>query len=423
MPSTGLYQLTGAGHVDHGKSTLMGRLLYDLKFVNEQTMRKYQKESDQIGKGSFALAWVMDATSDERARGITVDTATKFFETDTTRFTILDAPGHQDFIPNMIAGASQADFAVLVIDAGVNSFESGLRGQTKEHALLVRSMGVQRLIVAVNKMDRVEWSEERFTEIQTQATTFLTSANFSPSQVTFVPCAGLSGQNILTPAASPNAAWYTGPTLVQALDSIETAASNARSKPLLLVISDVFPTTASSNSTSIAGRLEAGSIQAGDTILLQPAGETATVKSIEVDDNPVDWAIAGQIITLNLVDVDSAHIRRGDVASDPKHPLRTTNRFTVKILTFEHVLPMFVDVLRGRMQVPGKVADLVATLDKATGRPIGKRKPRVLQPGVAARVVIEVEREVPIADGWRVVLRAEGRSVAAGLVETEDKTL
>jgi elongation factor 1 alpha-like protein len=271
----------------------------------------------------------------------------------------------------------------------------------------------------VNKMDRVDWSEERFNDIQQQTTTFLTSANFSPSQITFVPCAGLSGDNILNRASSPNASWYTGPTLVQVLDSVETAASNARSKPLLLVISDVFSNATSSNSTSIAGRLEAGSIQSGDQILLQPAGETATVRSIDVDDNPVDWAVSGQIVTLNIVDVDTAHIHRGDVASDPKFPLRTTNRFTVKILTFEHVLPMFVDVLRGRMQVPGKVAELVAILDKATGRPIGKRKPRVLQPGVAARVVLEVEREVPIADGWRVVLRTEGRSIAAGLVESE----
>lgn len=407
------------GHVDHGKSTLMGRLLYDLKFVNEQTMRKFKKESEEIGKASFALAWVMDSTSDERSRGITVDTATKSFETEKTKFTILDAPGHLDFIPNMIAGASQADFAVLVIDAGINGFESGLKGQTKEHALLVRSMGVQRLVVAVNKMDRVDWSEERYNKIQEQTIAFLTAANFSSSQITFVPCAGLSGDNILTPISSPDGSWYAGPTLVEALDSIETAASGSRSKPLLLVTSDVFPNPTSANSTSIAGRLEAGSVQNGDRVLLQPANEIATVKSIDVDESPVDWAVAGQIITLNLVDVDASHIRRGDVASHPDHPLKTTSQLTLKILTFEHIMPTYMDMLRGRLQVSGRISELIATLDKTTGRAVGKKNPRVLQPGVAARVVLSLDREIPIAEGWRVVLRTEGRTIAAGLVENE----
>src|SRR4051794_39639196 len=203
------------GHVDHGKSTLMGRLLYDLKVVDQRSLDKLRKEAENIGKSSFALAWVMDQTSEERSRGITVDIATNHFETKRTRFTILDAPGHRDFVPNMIAGASQADFAVLVIDASTGNFESGLKGQTKEHALLVRSMGVQRIIVAVNKMDSAEWSKDRFDEIEQQMSAFLTAAGFQPKNVSFIPCSGLQGDNILRRSSEAKSSWYTGHTLVE----------------------------------------------------------------------------------------------------------------------------------------------------------------------------------------------------------------
>jgi len=173
----------------------MGRLLYDLKVVDKRTIDKYRKEAEAMGKSSFALAWVLDQGTEERSRGVTIDIATNKFETEKTAFTILDAPGHRDFIPNMIAGASQADFAVLVIDASTGSFESGLKGQTKEHALLVRSMGVQRLIIAVNKLDTVFWSQDRFDEISQQVSAFLTNAGFLPKNITYIPLSGLLGDN------------------------------------------------------------------------------------------------------------------------------------------------------------------------------------------------------------------------------------
>ncbi|KAF2741860.1 hypothetical protein M011DRAFT_472753 [Sporormia fimetaria CBS 119925] len=402
------------GHVDHGKSTLMGRLLFDLNVIDQRSIDKLRKEAETIGKSSFALAWVMDQTSEERNRGVTVDIATNHFETEKTRFTILDAPGHKDFIPNMIAGASQADFAVLVIDASINSFESGLRGQTKEHALLVRSLGVQRLIVAVNKMDTISWSQSRFEEISQAMSTFLTTANFSSKGITFVPCAGLTGENVVRKVQTSDASWYTGPSLIEALDASEPGKRHIE-KPLRLTISDVFKGGVIAP-ISISGRIEAGSVQVGDAILAMPANETATVKMIEVENKPVDWAIAGQIPTLHLTDIDPIHLRSGDIVCTPKDPVKLINTFTCKILAFEHVLPSSVDVFRGRLHTEGKISALLARLDKATGE-IVKKKPRVVKPGEVSRVTVVLEKELPLEVGTRVVLREGGNTVAAGLLE------
>jgi len=393
----------------------MGRLLYDLKVVNQRSVDKLRKEAENIGKSSFALAWVMDSTSEERARGVTVDIATNYFETEKTRFTILDAPGHRDFIPNMIAGASQADFAVLVIDASTNAFEAGLRGQTKEHALLVRSMGIARLIIAVNKMDTAGWAQARFEEITQQTSAFLAAAGFQTKNVAFVPCAGLTGENVVTKPEASVMPWYKGRTLVGELDASEPTA-RAIVDPLRLTISDVFRGGVT-NPLSISGRLEAGSVQVGDALLAQPAGESGTVKGIEVDGVPVDWAVAGQIATLHLADIDSVHLRLGDIVCDPaRRPLKNIKTFTAKVLAFEHLTPMWVDVHRGRLHTPARVTQLVAVLDKASGA-VERKKVRVVQPGSIARIRVELERAMPLEAPNRVVLRAEGSTVAAGLLE------
>jgi elongation factor 1 alpha-like protein len=240
----------------------MGRLLYDLKVVDQRSIDKLQKEADTIGKSSFALAWIMDETSEERSRGITVDIATNYFETDRTRFTILDAPGHKDFIPNMISGSSQADFPVLVIDASTNSFEAGLKGQTKEHILIARSMGMQHIIVAVNKMDTISWSKPRFDEISKRMTAFLTEASYRDNRIMFIPLAGLTGENVIKKVEHPAADWYTGETLLEALERIELPSRNLQ-KPLRLSVADVFRGDMRSP-LSIAGRIESGTLQVGD---------------------------------------------------------------------------------------------------------------------------------------------------------------
>ncbi|KAJ5993837.1 Translation elongation/initiation factor/Ribosomal beta-barrel [Penicillium sp. IBT 35674x] len=402
------------GHVDAGKSTLMGRLLADQGAIDQRTLDKYRKEAEKIGKGSFALAWVLDQGSEERARGVTIDIATNQFETDTTAFTIVDAPGHRDFVPNMIAGASQADFAVLVIDSSVGKFESGLKGQTKEHALLVRSMGVQKIVVAVNKMDTVQWDKSRFEEIQQQISSFLTTAGFQEKNISFVPCSGVLGDNISRRSEDPHASWYAGQTLIEELETSEPS-THALDKPLRMTIGDVFRGGVQ-NPISISGRLDAGSLQVGDQILTMPSGETALIRSLEVDGQTSDWAVAGQNVVLNLANIDPAHLRSGDVVCRSSSPIPTITSFTTKVLAFEHLMPMLVDVHRGRLHVPGRISKLVATLDKASGAPI-KKRPKIVAPGTVARVVVEMDTAVPLEAPTRIVLRTGGSTVAAGLLE------
>ncbi|XXG95976.1 hypothetical protein Hte_002253 [Hypoxylon texense] len=401
------------GHVDAGKSTLMGRLLLDLNVVDQRTIQKYRKEAESIGKSSFALAWVLDQRSEERSRGVTIDIATNKFETDATSFTILDAPGHRDFIPNMIAGASQADFAILVVDATTGAFEAGLKGQTREHSLLLRSMGVSRIIVAINKLDTVGWSQARFDEISQQVSGFLSATGFQLKNVSFVPVSGLLGDNIVKRSTDAAAGWYEGKTLVEELESSEPMA-RALHKPLRLTISEVYRSTQSP--LTVSGRIDAGSLQAGDALLVQPSGEKAYVKSLELDQEPVDWAVAGQNVVIHLSNIDPIHVRVGDIICDTKQPIACIDTFTVKILAFDILMPMQVDVHRGRLHAAGQIVEMPAVLDKVKGT-VTKKKPRIVKPGSVARVVVRMGTKVPLEAGQRVVLRSGGETVAAGLLE------
>lgn len=391
----------------------MGRLLLDLGVVDERTVDRLRKEAEKIGKSSFALAWVLDQRTEERARGVTIDIATNRFETDTTVFTILDAPGHRDFIPNMIAGASQADFAILVIDAGVGAFESGLKGQTREHSLLIRSLGVSRIIVAVNKLDTVEWSKERFDEISHQVTGFLAATGFQPKNISFVPVSGLNGDNLVRRSADPAASWYQGPTIVEELESSEPT-TRALTKPLRMGISEVFKTMQSP--ATVSGRVDAGSLQVGDALLVQPSGEKAYVKSMLLDEEPVDWAVAGQNVVLHLSNIDPIHVRVGDIICDPAQPILCLDTFTLKALAFDFLMPMPVDVHRGRIHAAGTIESISALLDKTTGT-VTKKKPKIVKPASVARLVVKLSTKLPLEAGQRVVLRSGGETVAAGLLE------
>jgi len=401
------------GHVDAGKSTLMGRLLLELKFVDKQTVEKYRRQAEKIGKQSFELAWVMDQTQEERDRGVTMDIATNHFETEKTKYTILDAPGHRDFIPNMIAGASQADFAILVIDAGEGAFEKGLKGQTYEHVLLLRSIGIHRIIVAVNKMDTIGWSKDRFDEICQQVTGFLQGKRFLLKNISFVPIAGFDGSNVTCAPRQKEAVWYRGSTLLEQLDSVEPAPRSLNG-PFRMAISEIWKSHL--GKATMSGRLAKGTIQVGDAIILQPSGESGYIKSLMADNELREWAVAGENVSITVVGIDLDNVKAGDYACSAEKPLECGTGFTMKAMAFDHLMPMLIDLHRGRLHSAGKVTELAALLDISTGE-IVKSRPKVVKPGEVARVRVSLTHKVPLEAGQRVVIRSDGETIAAGVVE------
>jgi elongation factor 1 alpha-like protein len=408
------------GHVDHGKSTLMGRLLLDTGAVPQRDIDKYRKEATEKGKGSFALAWVMDTSSDERERGVTVDIAQHFFSTDRADFAILDAPGHRDFVPNMIGGAAMADLGVLVVDA--NQLESGLRGQTKEHVLLARAVGLERMIVAVNKMDGTtpEWNQGVFEEVSGEVRKLLLATGFEEENIKVVPCSGLSGENV---AKASKAAWVAEScgTLTSKLESMAATvhtSEEAVKGPLRMQITDIFRGGVQ-NPFSVSGRLASGNVQAGDSIQVQPRGEQAIVKSIEVSNEPRDYAVAGQLATLHLDSSDmeslERNLRAGDTLCSASKPVSVVKDFEATIDAIGTLLPSAVDVHIGRLHVPGRIAGMSEMREKAGGEVV-KKKPRVVMPGQAVKVKITVEEAVAVEHGSGVVLRTGGETVGRGKV-------
>uniref|UniRef100_A0A452VJF1 HBS1-like protein n=1 Tax=Ursus maritimus TaxID=29073 RepID=A0A452VJF1_URSMA len=385
-----LLNLVVIGHVDAGKSTLMGHMLYLLGNVNKRTMHKYEQESKKAGKASFAYAWVLDETGEERERGVTMDVGMTKFETTTKVITLMDAPGHKDFIPNMITGAAQADVAVLVVDASRGEFEAGFEtgGQTREHGLLVRSLGVTQLAVAVNKMDQVNWQQERFQEITGKLGHFLKQAGFKESDVAFIPTSGLSGENLITRSQSSELTkWYKGLCLLEQIDSFKPPQRSI-DKPFRLCVSDVF-------------------------------------KGITLHDEPVDWAAAGDHVSLTLVGMDIIKINVGCVFCGPKEPIKACTRFRARILIFNIEIPItkgFPVLLHYQtVSEPAVIKRLISVLNKSTGE-VTKKKPKLLTRGQNALVELQTQRPVALElykdfkELGRFMLRYGGATIAAGVV-------
>uniref|UniRef100_A0A8I3W6R2 HBS1-like protein n=1 Tax=Callithrix jacchus TaxID=9483 RepID=A0A8I3W6R2_CALJA len=385
-----LLNLVVIGHVDAGKSTLMGHMLYLLGNVNKRTMHKYEQESKKAGKASFAYAWVLDETGEERERGVTMDVGMTKFETTTKVITLMDAPGHKDFIPNMITGAAQADVAVLVVDASRGEFEAGFEtgGQTREHGLLVRSLGVTQLAVAVNKMDQVNWQQERFQEITGKLGHFLKQAGFKESDVAFIPTSGLSGENLITRSQSSELTkWYKGLCLLEQIDSFKPPQRSI-DKPFRLCVSDVF-------------------------------------KGITLHDEPVDWAAAGDHVSLTLVGMDIIKINVGCVFCGPKEPIKACTRFRARILIFNIEIPItkgFPVLLHYQtVSEPAVIKRLISVLNKSTGE-VTKKKPKFLTKGQNALVELQTQRPIALElykdfkELGRFMLRYGGSTIAAGVV-------
>ncbi|GFT52653.1 HBS1-like protein [Nephila pilipes] len=420
-----LINLVVIGHVDAGKSTLMGHLLYDIGNVSQRNMHKFERDSKKLGKGSFMYAWVLDETPEERNRGITMDVAFSSFETPHKAVTLLDAPGHKDFIPNMITGAAQADVAVLVVDSTKGEFETGFEsgGQTREHTMLIRSLGVSELAIAVNKMDNVGWCKERFHDIKTKMSTFLKQVGFKESDVTFVPCSGLTGENLVKGPEEPVfKKWYSGPTLVEVIDNFHPPERPV-DKPFRLCVSDVFK--GATGGFCAAGKIEAGFIKNGDKVLVMPAGEQAVVKGISVDEQTLSYGFAGDHVMLQLSGIDISNVSSGSMICSIEKPVKVATKFEARLVIFNISVPItkgFPVIFHYQsLSEQACVKKLVSQLNRSTGEVL-KNKPRCLTKNSSAVVEIEVNRPICIElfkefkDLGRFMLRSGGSTIAAGLV-------
>ena len=408
------------GHVDHGKSTTVGRLLFDTGHVDEAAMRKLKEKAAELGKSGFEFAYVMDNLKEERERGVTIDLAHKKFETDKYYFTIIDAPGHRDFIKNMITGASQADAAVLVVAAN-----DGVNAQTKEHVFLSKTLGVNQLIVAVNKMDisGVDWSEDKFNKVKEEVSNLLKSVGFKPDEIPFVPIASLPGENVTK--GGDKLPWYKGKCLLENINELK-APEKPTELPFRMPIQDVY------NITGIGvvpvGRIETGVLKAGDKVIVTPGregkGVNAEVKSIEMHHEQMPKAEPGDNVGLSVRGIGKKDIARGDVMGHPDSPPTVATEFTAQLVVLNHptvVTKGYTPVFHiHTAQVACQFIEIEKKLNPATGEVLAE-KPDFIKNGDAAIVKVKpvqplvIEKQKDIPQMSRFAIRDSGSTVAAGM--------
>ncbi len=406
------------GHVDHGKSTLVGRLLYDSGNLPEIELRKLRELAKELGKSGFEFAFVMDQLKEERQRGVTIDLSHQKFVTPKYEFTIIDAPGHRDFIKNMITGTSQADAAVLVVAA-----TDGVMEQTKEHLFLCKTLGVKQLIVAVNKMDAVKYDKARFEKVKADMEALFKKVGYKVDTIPFLATSGWEGDNVVKKSA--NMSWYAGKTLVEQIDLLQQP-EKPTGLPLRLPIQDVY------NITGIGvvpvGRVETGILKVNDKIIIVPGregkGVEGEVKTIEMHHEQIQQAEPGDNIGFSVRGIGKKDIARGDVLGHPNNPPTVAKEFTAQIVVLNHPTVLtagYTPVFHiHTAQVACQFVELLEQIDPASGQVI-KQKPDMLKNGDAAKVrivptkpiVIEKKSDIPHMSSFAV--RDAGNTVAAGV--------
>ena len=405
------------GHVDHGKSTTVGRLFYDAGVIDEQTMKKLKEKAQELGKAGFEFAFIMDNLKEERERGVTIDLMHKKLMTDKFEYTIIDAPGHKDFIKNMITGASQADIAFLVVAAA-----EGIMTQTREHVILCRTMNVKQIGILVNKMDTVNYDKAKFEGVKTEISALLKQVGYKPEDTPFIPISAWKGDNVVK--KSENMAWYTGPTLRQQLDLFKEP-EKPTGLPLRIPLQDVY------NITGIGvvpvGKVETGVMKVGEKVIVVPGREGKGVlgecKSIEMHHEQVNEAIPGDNIGFSVRGIGKKDIARGDVLGHPDSPPTVVSEFTAQIMVLNHptvITSGYTPVFHVHTsQIACQFVAIEKKLNPATGETI-QENPDFIKNGDAAIVrlkplkplVIETQKEIPQMSSFAI--RDAGQTVAVG---------
>jgi elongation factor 1-alpha len=407
-----------AGHVDAGKSTLIGRLLYDSGAIRDDQMRKLKELAKELKKETFEFAFLMDRLKEERERGVTIDIMHTPFESKKYYYTVIDAPGHRDFVKNMITGASQADAAILVVSAKPGE---GVQEQTREHTFLLKVLGINQLLVAINKMDAANYDEKRYNELVAEVKKLLQSVGYKVDAIPFVPVSAYVGDNVVH--KSDKMPWYKGPTLVDAMDATIQPPEQPIDKPLRIPIQDAYSITGVG--TVPVGRVETGILKVNDKVIFMPSGAVGEVKSIEMFHKQQPEARPGDNIGFNVRGIGKNDVKRGDVCGHVSNPPTVAKEFTAQIIVLNHptvITAGYTPVFHlGTASVACKIEEIIAKIDPKTGAVV-QEHPDFIKTGDAARVrvvptkpmVVEKQSEFPQLA--RFAIRDMGQTVAAGIV-------